>query len=1050
MIKKALFVGAMGLVAVLAALGLGPMGRGATPTGALIGQPIQPFAADFMLSGISSTQLGDTNTGGLAMVNLTQGNIIRGQRIAIPWIFADAAYALPLDMDTPVAGTPDGDIIVTLDVLCDSTADSVGDDSLANATPTDPYAWLKATTVVQGTPDSFLYSAVPPYPWLLRNNVVANFFWVSGAQVPTNVTLNTVFTTVPWSPNGGGNTATTKNGGNARAWAASTDGLCIDTPQNSTSHTTSNFAPPQLGDTGGACSGGNCSDAGVYGPTAKNIQTGAGTVAVKSTYVNRGPNAGNFTAHWEIEATNPSVADATLVTSGTKSLDEAEALAVSAVDDDTQNMAVTCPGTGEGLIVVKTVLWPVLPTQDYFPADNANVFTVKVVCGTDASPLVDLSATILKATQVVSPEPSKPEQVNLLNTGQSATVTIRDITSNNAIAAQTASQWLNAETSGVVTATWGSATPLHGGTQSGTGTATTKIAGMSEAPGQSDVTVPLTVTCPAAAPVGRYSVVVKGIVAPAGEAKPQDNAQRLVIMVNCWASMPAGDGKDDGQGIYARWTIAQSNPDARQPYSDGTVGPSFPQDGGPDSKLQNPIGGYVERTLQLGCFWHDSNGCFTNAGGTISCDGSLVGSGHGAADGYFDAAESQQDYDLQQLGGMAAVDPDGDCLAAPAFAQPGHPADLPTIAGTCAPVPWSQAPTQVTYSMAADHDCDGLPDGVEVSWGSNPMVADSDADGANDFVEMFDFTNPLNTDTDADGFLDKPSGVFSDNTDKSMDNCPTVSNADGPGGNSQLNSDGKHRTVGVTITTGKASNPNKDRIGNACDPDNDNDGLPDTVEGVMGTQASGISGTGVPSYDTDGDHCVDGSEVLTGANPTNATIKCPAALTLAQEKFFRACRWNLPKLGAFGGAWDAKNSLNADRAELDPDNDGVNCLIGTSVGDRDNDSGPSALPDVPDAAEVEGYNTNPANKDTDGDGCEDFVQINDVNGSGGVDTTDLLVVAKRSGGVTPANVTSDEIIDVNKDGTINSSDLLQVAKNTCAAKSNAGGCNQTVCKTNVY
>ena len=48
-------------------------------------------------------------------------------------------------------------------------------------------------------------------------------------------------------------------------------------------------------------------------------------------------------------------------------------------------------------------------------------------------------------------------------------------------------------------------------------------------------------------------------------------------------------------------------------------------------------------------------------------------------------------------------------------------------------------------------DCDGLVDGIERAWGSNPLVADSDGDGATDFVEMFQYTNPLNPDTDGDG-----------------------------------------------------------------------------------------------------------------------------------------------------------------------------------------------------------------------------------------------------------------------------------------------------------
>jgi hypothetical protein len=1056
----------------VAALLLGSLGRGATPSQAGIGIPIQPFYPDWSASGVSSTALGDTNSGGLLVNNLTVTTIPRGTRIAIPWIFTSPEWGTPIDMDT-AEGSTLGDIIVTLDVMCDSTG-SGAEDTLANASPTDPYLWTQGNILGGvGESDAWLTTLVPPYPWYIRDTMHATKFWVAGAPVGADVDLNTVFTAIPWSPNGNGSVATTKNGGNPIAWSAAANGLCIDTPQNSTSHTETSIAPPLLGDTGGACTGGNCSDAAVYGPIGKFTQSGAGSVPVKDVYLNRGPDAGNFTAHWETEATNPSVANATIVggtsSGATSTLDHAQALPVATSTDDPQSIAVTCPGTGEGLIVVKNVLWPVAPTQDYYPADDAGVLVIKVTCGSAGASPVDMSVTELRPTAVSAPDPvtpnmgQKPEQLNLSTGGQSATVTIRDVTTNNAASAKPADVYLDAETSGVVTTSWdddatqglgvGNGTnPLEATDCSPANASCNKFAGVSMPSGQSDIKDDLTVTCPASSAPGRYSVVIKGIVAPTGgETKSQDNANRLVIMVNCWSSPPTGDGLDDGTGLYPRWEIAESNPDSRQSgaLSSGVLQPpSFPQEGGPDSKLQQPIGTYIEHFLQLGCYWEAPGGCqLTNGGPTTgpgSCDTNL--------DGFITAAESQQDYRLVNLGGLATIDPSGSCLELPTYAQPGRPAALPqTSAGMCPQVPWAEAggplASQTTYPINMDHDCDGLPDGVEVAFGSNPMVADTDGDGANDYMEMFDFTSPVNQDTDADGFLDKPANVFGDNTDHSMDNCPTVANAD------QKNTDGKHRAVGSTIPAGKASNPNKDKIGDACDPDNDNDGLPDTVENVMGTRASdagGLQPSGYPAYDTNGNHCVDGSEVLLGGNPLG-TAKCPGSLTLAQEKFFRACHWNLPALGAYGGAWDAKYSTNADRTELDPDNDGIACqTTGGAVGDKDNDSGPSALPDVPDITEIEGYNTNPANKDTDGDGCEDYVQINDVNGSGAVDTTDLLIVAKRLGGTTPANATSDEVIDVNKDDTISSSDLLQVAKNTCTAKGGAGGCGATVCKNAVY
>ena len=80
-----------------------------------------------------------------------------------------------------------------------------------------------------------------------------------------------------------------------------------------------------------------------------------------------------------------------------------------------------------------------------------------------------------------------------------------------------------------------------------------------------------------------------------------------------------------------------------------------------------------------------------------------------------------------------------------------------------------------------------------------------------------------------------------------LDNCPEVSNA------AQTNTDG-------------------DSEGNACDLDDDNDGLLDVVETGTGTFVS-ASDTGSLSFvaDTDGDGILDGEEVANGWNPNNAS-----------------------------------------------------------------------------------------------------------------------------------------------------------------------------------
>jgi hypothetical protein len=59
----------------------------------------------------------------------------------------------------------------------------------------------------------------------------------------------------------------------------------------------------------------------------------------------------------------------------------------------------------------------------------------------------------------------------------------------------------------------------------------------------------------------------------------------------------------------------------------------------------------------------------------------------------------------------------------------------------------------------ADQDGDGLLDGIEVAYGTDPTVADTDADGYNDLEEMvgpsYLLTNPTDDDTDGDTVPDR-------------------------------------------------------------------------------------------------------------------------------------------------------------------------------------------------------------------------------------------------------------------------------------------------------
>ena len=56
---------------------------------------------------------------------------------------------------------------------------------------------------------------------------------------------------------------------------------------------------------------------------------------------------------------------------------------------------------------------------------------------------------------------------------------------------------------------------------------------------------------------------------------------------------------------------------------------------------------------------------------------------------------------------------------------------------------------------ASDKDLDGIPDGEETKYKTNPASSDTDEDGLTDQQEIFIYkTNPLKSDTDDDGKAD--------------------------------------------------------------------------------------------------------------------------------------------------------------------------------------------------------------------------------------------------------------------------------------------------------
>lgn len=204
------------------------------------------------------------------------------------------------------------------------------------------------------------------------------------------------------------------------------------------------------------------------------------------------------------------------------------------------------------------------------------------------------------------------------------------------------------------------------------------------------------------------------------------------------------------------------------------------------------------------------------------------------------------------------------------------------------------------------------------------------------------------------------------------DVCPGMADA------GQENADGNVQPLPAPYAVVDRTGINSDTLGDTCDDDDDNDGLPDSLE--MGTPCGMAPGPTDPLLlDTDGDGFHDGAECVLGTDPTDADSK-PGASVLSAA----ACG---------------------------------------PTGDTDGDK-------VMDRLETCGYNTDPDNEDSDVDrfvdGGPDGCELASLNADRVVNSGDQLLLAQEIlgvlGGATPLRE-----MDLNVDGKMNSGDQLLMA-----------------------
>ena len=340
----------------------------------------------------------------------------------------------------------------------------------------------------------------------------------------------------------------------------------------------------------------------------------------------------------------------------------------------------------------------------------------------------------------------------------------------------------------------------------------------------------------------------------------------------------------------------------------------------------------------------------------------------------------------------------------------------------------------VVDNGCTDTDGDGLPDEIEIQFGTDPNDADSDDDGVPDGQEPNwnvdsdgdGVINALDPDSDNDGLFDGTEmGLDCSNPatdpkkkscipDADMGNTTTdplnadTDNGGVPDGSEDVNRNGRIDSgerdpndpaddTAIVDTDGDGlSDDFENQIGsNPNDADTDDDGVPDGQEANPAADSDGDGLINVLDADSDNDGLFDGTEMgYDCSNPDTDTSKnrcIPDADKDAPPT--SPIDWDTDDGGVSDGSEDPNHNGRIDPGEGDPlnpaddsmfvdtDGDGLTDAFENQIGSDPNDA------DTDDDGVIDGQEANPA-EDTDGDGLINVLDP-DSDNDGLFDGTEL-------------------------------------------------------------